>query len=155
VRRGARWLCLALALAGLSRAAHAQTDPLPSWNDGAAKRAIVKFVSEASTTGSAGFIAPEARLAAFDNDGTLWSEQMFAFGNSDGDREMLEWTAAGDGPRFAGLVHHSDAAREWAYDRKSAIGKLDKALDEATQKGWAVVDMKSDWKVVYPEPSPE
>lgn len=73
-----------------------------------------------------------------------------AFGNSDGDQQMLEWTAAGNGARFALLVHHTDAEREWAYDRKSAIGHLDKALDEAQAKGWTVVDMKKDWKAIYP-----
>lgn len=75
---------------------------------------------------------------------------IFAFGNSDGDQQMLEWTMAGDGARFVGLVHHTDAAREYAYDRHSAYGRLDKALDEATAKGWTVVDMKRDWKVVFP-----
>ena len=75
---------------------------------------------------------------------------MFGFGNSDGDKEMLEWTAAGSGARFMGLVHHTDAVREWAYDRQSHIGKLDKALDEALQRSWTVVDMKADWKRVYP-----
>ena len=73
-----------------------------------------------------------------------------AFGNSDGDLQMLQWTAAGDGLRFALLVHHTDAEREWAYDRKSHIGRLDKALDEAEEKGWSVVDMKRDWNVIYP-----
>jgi hypothetical protein len=73
-----------------------------------------------------------------------------AFGNSDGDLQMLQWTKAGTGPRFALIVHHTDAAREWAYDRKSSIGHLDKALDAATQDGWTVVDMKADWKVIYP-----
>jgi phosphoserine phosphatase len=75
---------------------------------------------------------------------------IFAFGNSDGDQQMLEWTAAGGGARFMGLVHHTDAEREWAYDRKSSIGKLDKAWDEAVQRGWTVVDMKQDWKAIYP-----
>lgn len=74
---------------------------------------------------------------------------IFAFGNSDGDHEMLQWTAAGAGARFMGLVHHTDAEREWVYDRTSPIGKLDKALDEANQKGWTVVDMKHDWKRVF------
>ena len=63
---------------------------------------------------------------------------------------MLQWTAAGGGARFAGIVHHTDAEREYAYDRQSKIGKLDKALDEATTKGWTVVDMKRDWKTVFP-----
>jgi phosphoserine phosphatase len=72
-----------------------------------------------------------------------------AFGNSDGDQQMLEWTAAGDGPRLILLVHHTDAVREYAYDRQSSFGKLDKALDEATARGWVVVDMKNDWKVIF------
>jgi phosphoglycolate phosphatase-like HAD superfamily hydrolase len=76
---------------------------------------------------------------------------IFAFGNSDGDLAMLQWTVAGTGPRFAGLVHHTDAAREYAYDRDSKVGKLDQALDEATVKGWTVVDMKRDWKTVFPD----
>jgi phosphoglycolate phosphatase-like HAD superfamily hydrolase len=75
-----------------------------------------------------------------------------AFGNSDGDLQMLQWTTAGTGPRFALIVHHTDAKREWAYDRKSAIGKLDKALDEAAKRGWTVVSMKDDWKTIYPPP---
>jgi phosphoserine phosphatase len=73
-----------------------------------------------------------------------------AFGNSDGDLQMLQWATAGTGLRFALIVHHTDAAREWAYDRDSSIGHLDKALDEANAKGWTVVDMKKDWKVIYP-----
>jgi phosphoglycolate phosphatase-like HAD superfamily hydrolase len=77
---------------------------------------------------------------------------IFAFGNSDGDQEMLEWTAAGDGPRFMGLVHHTDAGREFAYDRTSSVGKLDKAWDEAVARKWTVVDMKMDWKQVFSAP---
>jgi len=73
-----------------------------------------------------------------------------AFGNSDGDLQMLQWTAAGDGIRFMLLIHHTDAKREWAYDRKSHIGRLHKALDEANARGWTVVDMQKDWKVIYP-----
>lgn len=306
----------------------AQGDPLPSWNDGAAKAAIVAFVARVATEGGADFVAPEERIAVFDNDGTLWSEQpvyfqlqfaldrikavaadhpdwkdtepyksvlagdamglaasgekgllevmgathagmtttefsaivadwlatarhprfdrpydslvyqpmlelldylrangfktfivsgggvefmrvfaekaygippeqvvgssgvvkfemgadgvpklvkeakvefvddgpgkpvginrfigrqpIFAFGNSDGDQQMLQWTAAGKGARFMGIVHHTDADREWAYDRQSHIGKLDKALDEGLAEGWTIVDMKTDWKTVYP-----
>ena len=305
----------------------AQTDPLPSWNDGEVKQAIVKFVQSVTDRSSAQYVAPEVRIATFDNDGTLWSEQpnyfqgifafervqalapkhpewktkqpfkgilendmkavaatgekgiaevvavthsgmttdefaqtvkdwlaqakhprfnrgyselvyqpmlellaylrangfktyivsgggidfmrvfteqvygippeqvvgsvgetrlemrngkpvlvklpkinlvddkagkpvgiqrfigrrpILAFGNSDGDLQMLQWTAAGDGARFMGLVRHTDAQREWAYDRQSSIGRLDKALDEATAKNWTVVDMKRDWKKIYP-----
>ena len=73
-----------------------------------------------------------------------------AFGNSDGDLEMLQWTTAGAGARFGLIVRHTDAEREWAYDRHSAVGRLDKVLDEAPRRGWVVVDMKQDWKVVYP-----
>ncbi len=75
---------------------------------------------------------------------------IFAFGNSDGDHQMLQWTAAGSGRRFMGLVHHTDAEREWAYDRTSHIGKLDKALDDAHANGWTVVDMQRDWKRIFP-----
>jgi haloacid dehalogenase-like hydrolase len=73
-----------------------------------------------------------------------------AFGNSDGDLHMLQWTAAGPGPRFCLYVHHTDAEREWAYDRQSHIGQLDKGLDEAFTKGWTIADMKRDWKAIYP-----
>lgn len=73
-----------------------------------------------------------------------------AFGNSDGDLQMLQWTAAGPGPRFCLYVHHTDAEREWAYDRQSHIGQLDKGLDEAVIKNWSIADMKRDWKTIYP-----
>jgi len=73
-----------------------------------------------------------------------------AFGNSDGDLQMLQWTAAGSGPRLCLYIQHTDAEREWAYDRASLIGRLDKGLDEAQAKGWTVVSMKSDWKSIYP-----
>jgi phosphoglycolate phosphatase-like HAD superfamily hydrolase len=309
--------------------AHAQNDALPSWNDGAAKKAITDFVARVTTQGSVDFVPPAERLAVFDNDGTLWCEQpeyfqalfaldhvramapqhpewkekepfksfladdkqalaaqgekglielveaahsgmttdafsksvrdwiasakhprfnraynslvyqpmlellaylrandfktfivsgggvefmrpwveatygippeqvvgssgvvkfeigadgkpelmklakvefvddgpgkpvginrfigrrpIFAFGNSDGDLQMLQWTAAGPGARFAGIVHHTDDVREYAYDRPSKIGQLDKAWDEAKQRGWTVVDMKQDWKTVFPD----
>jgi phosphoglycolate phosphatase-like HAD superfamily hydrolase len=75
---------------------------------------------------------------------------VMCFGNSDGDHQMLRWTTAGPGPRFGLIVRHTDADREWAYDRRSHVGRLDKALDEAPKAGWTVVDMKADWKVVYP-----
>lgn len=307
--------------------AAAPSDPLPSWNDGPSKQAIVRFVTDTTRQGSSDFIEPDERIAVFDNDGTLWSEQpayfqalfaldrvkalapqhpewkdrppfkavlegdmqalmasgekgvleiiaathagmtteefsesvrswiatarhprtkrpydemiyqpmlevltylrsngfktyivsgggvefmrpwaskaygippeqiigsagkvryeirngkpvllklaeidfiddkegkpaninkiigrvpVFAFGNSDGDKQMLEWTAAGAGARFMGIVHHTDGKREWAYDRKSHIGTLDKAWDEAAQKGWTLVDMQKEWKVIYP-----
>lgn len=73
-----------------------------------------------------------------------------AFGNSDGDQQMLEWTTSGSGARFGLLIHHDDADREWAYDRTSHIGKLDTAWDEAKAKGWTVVSMKEDWSVIHP-----
>ena len=77
-----------------------------------------------------------------------------AFGNSDGDLQMLQWTSATNRPHFALIVHHTDAEREVAYDRDSSIGRLDKALDEGVQKGWTVVDMKKDWKRVFPFAKP-
>jgi phosphoglycolate phosphatase-like HAD superfamily hydrolase len=72
-----------------------------------------------------------------------------AFGNSDGDLQMLQWTCDRSGPSFCLFVHHTDGVREWAYDRASSIGRLDKGLDQAKAKGWTVVDMKSDWKRVF------
>jgi phosphoglycolate phosphatase-like HAD superfamily hydrolase len=320
--------CLAVALAPSARPLPLRSDPLPSWNDGPAKTAILEFVKRVTKTGGPDFVPVAERIATFDNDGTLWSEQpiyfqfafvldrvkalapnhpewktqqpfkavidgdtqalaaagekglfemlvathtgmsedefaktvadwlatarhprfkrpytdlvfqpmlellaylrrngfktfivsggtidfmrvwvervygippeqvvgtsfatrfqtgpdgkpvifrepkidfiddgpgkpvginkfigrrpILAFGNSDGDNQMLQWTAAGSGPRFMGLVHHTDEQREWAYDRASHIGRLDKALDEATRRGWVVVDMKQSWKVIYP-----
>ena len=73
-----------------------------------------------------------------------------AFGNSDGDFQMLEWTTSGKGARFGMIIHHTDAEREFAYDRESHVGKLDKGLDAAPAKGWTVVDMKTDWRVIHP-----
>ncbi|EUB82730.1 HAD family hydrolase [Pseudomonas sp. GM30] len=83
-------------------------------------------------------------------DAVIGKRPILAFGNSDGDLQMLQWTAAGPGKRFMGLVHHTDAKREWAYDRKSDIGRLDKALDEANSRGWTVVDMATEWRRIYP-----
>jgi phosphoserine phosphatase len=325
--RRPRALAIIAALLVAASTAVGANDPLPSWDDGAAKRAILAFVAETTSPGAPGFVPPAERIAAFDNDGTLWAEQplyfqlafavdrvkalapehpewkqkqpfkavlagdvkgalaggepaiaelvtathagmtteeftkivgdwiasarhprfkrpytecvyqpmlellgylrangfktyivsgggvefirawaervygippeqvvgstgvtrfemrpagpvlmrepkiefvndgpgkpaginkfigrrpIFAFGNSDGDQQMLEWTAAGKGARFMGLVHHDDAEREWAYDRTSHIGKLDKALDEAVAKNWTVVSMKDDWKTIFP-----
>lgn len=73
-----------------------------------------------------------------------------AFGNSDGDLQMLQWTAAGKGARFCLFVHHTDPDREWAYDRTSSVGRLDLGLDEAAARGWTVVDMKKDWRQIHP-----
>jgi phosphoglycolate phosphatase-like HAD superfamily hydrolase len=77
---------------------------------------------------------------------------IMAFGNSDGDLQMLQYTTTGDGPRFGLIVHHTDAEREYAYDRQSPVGKLDKALDEAATRGWTVVNMKTDWRKIFPDP---
>jgi hypothetical protein len=73
-----------------------------------------------------------------------------AFGNSDADLPMLQWTAAGTGPRLCLYVHHTDTTRELAYDRESPVGRLDKGLNEASARGWTVVSMKDDWKTIYP-----
>lgn len=330
VRRLSTFLCL-FALLVCAATAVAQSDPLPSWNDGATKQAILDFVARVTKEGGPDFVPVEARIATFDNDGTLWVEQpiytefvftfarvkelapqhpawkteqpyaavlhnnmealattgdqgafrlilathsgmstdqfsqmvvdwlshaehprfhrpyteciyqpmvevlaffrahgfktyivsggevgfmrpwtgkaygippeqvigttlktryelnngspalerlpqidaiddgpgkpenigkiigrrpIAAFGNSDGDQQMLEWTAAGDGLRLMALVHHTDALREYAYDRKSSVGRLDKALDEATAKHWLVIDMKNDWKTIFPAQVP-
>jgi phosphoserine phosphatase len=102
------------------------------------------------------------RLAALefvdDKDGkpiaierTIGRRPVVAFGNSDGDLQMLQWTAAGSGPHLCAFVHHTDAAREYAYDRESKIGKLDAGLDAATKNTWTLVDMKNDWKTIFPK----
>ena len=85
-------------------------------------------------------------------DRVIGRRPIFAFGNSDGDWQMLQWTAAGGAVRFMGLVHHTDAEREYAYT-KQRFNTLDKALDEANAKGWMVVDMKSDWRTIFPAAS--
>ncbi len=77
-----------------------------------------------------------------------------AFGNSDGDFELLQWTTAGEGPRFGLIVHHDDAEREAAYDRHALAGRLDRGLDEAPSRGWVVVSMKNDWKTIFPARKP-
>ena len=76
---------------------------------------------------------------------------ILAAGNSDGDFEMLEWTTAGDGARLGLYVHHTDAEREWAYDREGHIGVLNRGLDEAGDRGWQLIDMEADWRVIWPE----
>jgi phosphoserine phosphatase len=81
----------------------------------------------------------------------IGSRPIAAFGNSDGDFQMLEWTTSAAGPRLGVIVHHDDSVREWAYDRDSHIGKLDRALDEAKDRGWIVVSMRKDWKRVFGE----
>jgi phosphoserine phosphatase len=74
---------------------------------------------------------------------------IFVAGNSDGDYEMLRWATAGDGPRLGVIVHHTDEVREYAYDRKTHFGKLDKAMTEAKERGWILIDMKNDWSKIY------
>lgn len=80
----------------------------------------------------------------------IGKKPVFASGNSDGDLQMLQWTASSKHKSFMLYVHHTDAEREWAYDRDSHIGRLDKGLDQAMKDGWTVIDMKKDWKVIYP-----
>ena len=78
---------------------------------------------------------------------------LIAFGNSDGDFEMLEWTTSAAGARLGLLLHHDDPEREWAYDRKSSIGRLARGLDEGPARGWILVSLKNDWKQVFPGPA--
>jgi hypothetical protein len=75
-----------------------------------------------------------------------------AFGNSDGDFEMLEWVTAGPGPRLGLIIHHDDAAREWAYDRESGVGRLERGLDEGPRRGWVIASMRDDWSTVFAAP---
>jgi haloacid dehalogenase-like hydrolase len=264
--RGVVHFIVAIAFALSAGATNAQSDPLPSWNEGAAKRSVTEFVARLTMQGGADFVPVEPRIATFANGCPLWCGQplrtqlafafdrikamapahpewktkqpfkalldedmrangsqtfivsgggveivrpwteevygippervvgssgvlrfqmgndgeptlvklarnesvddgpgepvginrfigrrpILAFGNSDGDLQMLQWTVAGGGARFAGLLHHTDAEREYVYDRQSKVGKLDGAMDEADAKDWTVVDMKRDWKTVFP-----
>ncbi|MBB3105099.1 HAD family hydrolase [Azomonas macrocytogenes] len=117
-----------------------------------------RFVSQYQYNNGRPLILRTPRLAHNDDgpgkpesiDAIIGRRPILAFGNSDGDLQMLQWTAAGSGKRFMGLVHHTDAKREWAYDRQSKIGRLDKALDQARADGWTVVDMQAEWSRVYP-----
>ncbi|BES71348.1 HAD family hydrolase [Marinobacter nanhaiticus D15-8W] len=83
-------------------------------------------------------------------DAHIGKRPIFAGGNSDGDFQMLEWTTAGEGPRMAVIVHHTDAEREWAYDRESHVGRLERGLDEAGERDWLLIDMARDWERVWP-----
>lgn len=148
-------------------------DRLPSWNAGGTRDSIVRFVNAVTDSMNKNFVPANERIAVFDNDGTLWSEQPLYFqfyyalaqlekaaaahpelaeqepfgtalrGNRD---EILALGTTG----LVKIVRHTDADREWAYDRESHLGRLDKALDEADANGWTVVDMQADWVVVYP-----
>jgi len=80
----------------------------------------------------------------------IGKKPIFAAGNSDGDLQMLQWTASNSKKNFELYIHHTDEIREWAYDKESHVGKLDKGIAEANEKGWTIVDMKNDWKVIYP-----
>jgi hypothetical protein len=113
-------------------------EALSYWNDGPAKQAITGFVAKVTKATGPDYARSDERIAAF--------------GNSDGDFQMLEWTSGGAGPRFGLVVHHDDAAREVAYDRKSSVGRLDRGLNEARRRGWSVVSMKNDWKSVFVGP---
>jgi hypothetical protein len=171
-REGVFVLAALLLLVG-SGLAGDQTDPLPSWTDGASKTAILDFVKRVTMPGGPDFVPPAERIATFDNDGTLWSEQPMYFQLAftidrvkalapkhpewrenqpfkavlEGD---MKWTTAGPGARLLVLILHTDAEREYAYDRQSPFERLDKALDEALARKRTVVDMKGDWKIIYP-----
>ena len=112
-------------------------DLLPSWNEGTTKAAIIDFIDDkdGKPVGIHKFIGRKPVLAS---------------GNSDGDLQMLQCTESGTGKRFMLYLHHTDSIREWAYDRESHIGRLEKGLDEANEKGWTVINMKEDWKAIYP-----
>jgi hypothetical protein len=154
-------------------------DPLASWNEGPAKKALLegdmktvgasgmKGVMEILMATHSGMTAAEFEAEASDWLATakhpkfdrLYSRCIYqhigrrpilAFGNSDSDMQMIEYTMAGEGRRMGLFVHHTDAEREYAYDRKSHVGTLDKALDQANANGWIIVSMKDDWNTVFP-----
>ncbi len=116
------------------------------------------FVTQFQLNGGQPQVLRTAKLAHNDDgpgkpesiDAVIGRRPILAFGNSDGDLQMLQWTAAGSGKRLMGLVHHTDAKREWAYDRESQVGRLDKALDLAKANGWTVADMAREWRRIYP-----
>lgn len=120
---------------GYGAAALARSNPPPCWKDGPIKTSITDFITCATTQSSPDFAPPTERIAVFDSDGTLFHRPNIAFGNSDGDHQMLQWTMAGSGARFAGIAHHADATREYADNRQSKIGQLDKAWEETKAKG--------------------
>ncbi len=116
-----------------------------------------KLVYEYTDEGPVVFRAPEFEFLN-DKGGKVESisyqigkRPVAAFGNSDGDLAMLQYTSAGEGRRLMVYIHHTDGEREYAYDRESPVGRLDKGLDEAKSKKWIVVDMKNDWKKIYPK----
>jgi hypothetical protein len=125
---------------------------IPPWqvvgSEGTTSYAVVDGVPTLNKTGGIGFVD--------DRDGKpvgierhIGQRPIFAAGNSDGDLAMLEWTTAGDGPRFGMIVHHTDGTREFAYDRDSPVGRLADALDQAGDRGWTVVDMAEDWSRIW------
>jgi hypothetical protein len=130
---------------------------LSNWYDNASRRAIVDFVARVTTPGSTDFVELAARIAVFDKDGKpvaiqsrIGRRPIAAFGNSDGDLQMLEWATAGSGMRFALYVHHDDAAREFAYDRADKLQKFSVGWDEALARKWTVVSIRDDWKAIFP-----
>jgi phosphoglycolate phosphatase-like HAD superfamily hydrolase len=127
---------------------------IPSWqvvgSEGSTKYAVTDGTPTLMKEGGVSFIDDkEGKPVGIMRH--IGQRPIFAAGNSDGDFQMLEWTTAGDGPRFGMLVHHTDAAREFAYDREGHIGVLNQGLDEAGSRGWVVVDMKDDWRTIFPE----
>ncbi len=128
---------LVCALAFTATVARA-SDPLPSWNNGPAKKTILQFVRDTTDKTSVKYVKPEDRIATFDQDGTLWVSHPL-------------YTQAGDGARLMMLVHHDNATREYAYGSDSKVGTFSQALmDEAKKRRWVVISIKQDWKRVFP-----
>jgi len=127
---------------------------IPAWqivgSEGAVKYVLDNGVPELMKEGGISFVDDkEGKPVGIER--AIGHRPIFADGNSDGDFQMLEWTTAGEGPRFGMLIHHTDAEREFAYDRDGHIGVLDKGLDEAGARGWVLVDMKNDWSEIWAE----
>ncbi len=125
---------------------------IPPWqvvgSEGATSYAVVDGVPTLNKAGGISFIDDgEGKPVGIER--RIGQRPIFAAGNSDGDLAMLEWTTAGDGPRFGMIVHHTDGAREFAYDRDSPVGRLADALDQADDRGWTVVDMARDWSRIW------
>ena len=168
---------LGFILIFLAAATAQASDPLPSWNAEKSKQAIIQFVEDVTKEGGPHYVPPEARIATFDNDGTLrveypmYTQVLFAFEQVkelapqhpewktkqpfktllEGDMQMVKYTKAGEGRRLGLFVHRTDAEPEFAYDHKTTSASRTRPSTRRLPTVWVIVDMKKDWKVVFPD----
>jgi len=155
MRNAVRVVVFLFAVMLAASTAAAGTDALPSWNDGAAKSAIIAFVQTATDKSSVKFVPPEQRIAVFDNDGTLWASHpiyvQLSFALDRVKALAPKYTDSGKGAHLEMLVLHDDARREYAYTCDTKVGRLCKGLALAKKRGWLLISMKNDWKTIFPE----